>query len=99
MTKLEKVIQGLEHCYVDNCTEGGKCPYYGEEYCLNTLMYDAMEVLKERKPEETRLVRHLSSRPKIYADLLLHCEKCGGTVDYEDRPKYCPCCGRKVKWE
>lgn len=49
-SKLEKVIQGLECCYVDNCSEESKCPYYREEYCLNTLMYDALKLLKEQEP-------------------------------------------------
>ena len=47
---------------------------------------------------ETRLLRHFS-RPNVYADLWLHCEKCGEKVNDNWRPKYCPGCGRAVKWE
>ena len=47
--------------------------------------------------DETRLVRNYS-RPGVYADLWLHCEKCGGMVDDRYTPKYCPECGRKVAW-
>ena len=47
--------------------------------------------------DETRLVRHYS-RPGVYADLWLHCEKCGGMIDDRYKPKYCPECGRKVAW-
>ena len=49
MTQSEKVIKGLERCFVDNCSEGSRCPFYSEEYCLNTLMYDALKLLKERE--------------------------------------------------
>ena len=54
--------------------------------------------LKAQEPDETRLVRHYS-RPNVYADLWLHCEKCGGRVDDRYKPKFCPECGRAVKWE
>lgn len=58
----------------------------------------ALALLKAREPDETRLVRHYS-RPNVYADLWLHCEKCGGRVDDRYKPKFCPECGRKVNWE
>lgn len=48
------------------------------------------------EPQETRFV-HRYSRPGVYADLLLHCEKCDGTIEKYATPKYCPWCGRKVK--
>lgn len=59
---------------------------------------DALELLKVYEPDETRLVRRYS-RPNVYADLWLHCEKCGGRVDNRYKPKFCPECGRKVKWD
>lgn len=78
---------------------------------LSKLSYDAKDIirtaqerwcdtcdLKEQEPQETRLVRHYS-RPGVYADLWLHCEKCGGRSDNNYKPKYCPECGRKVKWD
>lgn len=49
MTKFENVIAGLQRCCVDNCTAGSKCPYYSEKDCLTTLLYDALELLKERE--------------------------------------------------
>ena len=60
--------------------------------------YCADRLLKAQEPDETRLVRHYS-RPNVYADLWLHCEKCGGRVDDRYKPKFCPECGRKVNWE
>ena len=61
---------------------------------------DAIALLQEQKPDETRLVHHYS-RPGVYADLWLYCEKCGGKIDdgRPHRPKFCPECGREVKWE
>lgn len=59
---------------------------------------DAITLLKTQDSDETRLVRHYS-RPNVYADLWLHCEKCGGRVDDRYKPKFCPECGRKVNWE
>ena len=53
-------------------------------------------------PKETVFIRHYS-RPKVFADLWLHCEKCGGRIDDHIRDyKFCPYCGRKVlkiEWE
>ena len=113
MTDREKVIKGLE-CCIPYESEGNEhlciydddynpnCPYRGTgSYgvsCMTKLMRDALALLKAREPDETRLVRHYS-RPNVYADLWLHCEKCGGRVDDRYKPKFCPECGRKVNWE
>lgn len=50
MTKLEKVIAGLQRCCVDNCTGGSKCPYNNNSYvdCVTALLYDALDVVEER---------------------------------------------------
>lgn len=53
----------------------------------------AITLLRE---QETHLVHHYS-RPGVYADLWLYCEVCGGKVDGNSYPKFCPNCGRKVK--
>lgn len=99
MPDREKVIQWLEICSTIGCKEG--CPYKHEGLvykadCQDELMRDALVLLKYDK--ETRFVRHYS-RPNVYADLWLHCEKCGGRTEDNQRPKYCPNCGRKVKWD
>jgi len=87
----EKVIKGLEQFKADF-----------KPFCGNKSDWarvdDALALLKEQEPQETRLVRHYS-RPGVYADLWLHCEKCGGKIgDGPYRPRYCPECGRKVNW-
>ena len=37
---------------------------------------DALTLIREQAPEETRFVRRYS-RPGVFADLWLHCEECG----------------------
>ena len=98
--KREKVIKGLGCCITNgiapDCEE---CPYAerdGTCVMLDPMLRDALELLKAE--DETRLVMHFS-RPNVYADLWQHCEKCGEKVDTRWHPKYCPGCGRKVKWE
>ena len=91
MLDREKVIKGLEQFKADF-----------KPFCGNKSDWarvdDALALLKEQEPQETRLVRHYS-RPGVYADLWLHCEKCGGKIgDGPYRPRYCPECGRKVNW-
>lgn len=90
-----KVMKGLIACSTpwDDCDA---CPYFDpmkESGCSSAMMGDALALLQD---QETRLVRHYS-RPGVYADLWLHCEKCGGRIDDRYMPKYCPDCGRKVK--
>ena len=43
----DKVIKGLECCHVNVSCEG--CPYDGVEYCLDTVMHDALALLKEQE--------------------------------------------------
>jgi rubrerythrin len=94
MADREKVIKGLKCCseIKEKCDD---CPYSGVLRCMMVLKRDALELLKAQ--DETRLIYHYS-RPNVYADLWLHCEKCGEKVDNKWRPKYCPGCGRAVKW-
>jgi hypothetical protein len=62
MEKLDKVIAGLECCgeaneIVNVCLEG--CPYYGErdgdKVCMDMLMEDALDLLKELSSDNQRL--------------------------------------------
>ena len=51
MTKLEKVIKGLE-CCMSNCVDCNNCPYDYCEDCQNGYegcMKDALELLKNQK--------------------------------------------------
>ena len=96
----EKVIKGLECCIECGAEVCTGCPYCadlnaGRWHCRD-LRKDALALLKAQ--DETRLVRHFC-RPNVYADLWQHCEKCGEKVDLGWHPKYCPGCGRAVKWD
>lgn len=107
-----KLIDAMTLCANGElCVLRGKyhtCPYSPlgkpESYdCCTAVIADALELIREQEPqetrlEETRLVRHYS-RPGVYADLWLHCEKCGGKIDDRYKSKHCPDCGRKVKWD
>ena len=64
MTKVEKVIKGLEH-HKSECEKGDViCPYFDDDMCSYTLSSDALELLKERQwvsvkdrlPENNRFV-------------------------------------------
>ena len=91
----EKVINGLEHCMegVVGCQK--RCPYKRDFACRSELARDALALLREQEAVEPKRV--LGVLPDWY-----HCGVCG--VDMLDtgdgyRPKYCPQCGRAVKWE
>ena len=96
MTEREKVIKWLREIK-EWVAEPNGVGSIETDIVLNAVN-GALALLKAQEPDETRLVRHYS-RPNVYADLWLHCEKCGGVVDDIYRPKFCPECGRKVKWE
>ena len=50
MTKLEKVMQGLECCKTERCSECPyECPYTRESECLETLIVDALDLLRAQQ--------------------------------------------------
>lgn len=92
MDAREKALELVQKCLDD-------WPYAAIRVVdIMTRLEQVKVLLKAQEPDETRLVRHYS-RPNVYADLWLHCEKCGGRVDDRYKPKFCPECGKKVKWE
>lgn len=104
MADVENVIYAIERCTChvpDACRD---CPYdAGHPYneCVEMLLKDVLELLREQeavKPIE----------PIYQGDDSYVCENCGETVGWEEiecygigkiRYKYCPGCGRAVKWE
>lgn len=48
--KWEKVIKGLERCIVDVYDEPCNCPYDGDGGCINSLICDALALLKAQEP-------------------------------------------------
>lgn len=96
--KVIKVIEGLEHCIVDN-NEPCNCPYDGDGGCIGSLMRDALALLKAQEAVEP-------TEPD--EDNMRYCGACGSPVGYEvlEAPgieyvqySYCQNCGRKVRWE
>ena len=91
MPDRKRTIHGLESCSTrGNCRERG-CPYFEDENCTTSLSADALALLRE---QETTWIRE--------EDRVNHwrCEKCGFVEGITSRfHKYCPNCGRKVKWE
>ena len=85
MFSREKIIKGLECCADDySCHD---CPYRPIPVCSQILADNALELLKQQEP----------ITPIIVCDEY-ECGECR----YELKPNehtYCPCCGRKVKWE
>lgn len=85
---------GLKNAYDYQCRKcGARTPTANSKK-------DARAAAMRRFTPTTRTTRllHKYSRPKVYADLWLHCEKCNGLVgnEYKRRYKYCPECGLKV---
>ena len=106
MTDLKKVIRGLECCtaMIKRCCPcPTECPYY--EKCMAEIshlffdvMHDALELLKAQEP-----VKAVADGEDSYM-----CNNCGtviGWVEWESggieevKYKFCPECGRAVKWE
>ena len=99
MTSYEETVANLKEAYAILC--GGSEHYVGlsaySAFRCQCAVKDALELLKE---QETRSVNN--------GDDTYVCGECGETVGWEElsvggiyktRYKYCPECGRAVKWE
>ena len=110
MADREKVIHALK-CYA---TRGFvaciKCPYYPDvEYdddmevriCEEELAEDALALLKEQEEGVVPIIS--TTEQKKFADRIgfavseFWCGKCH--FNLIGRPKFCPNCGKKVKWD
>lgn len=100
MIDREKVIRGLEHCIECECNSD--CPYYGScgEAGAPPVLYDALDVLKEQDEGIAPIVS--TTKQKEFADRIglavsdFWCGECH--FNLVGHPKFCPNCGRKVKW-
>lgn len=110
MAKLGKVIKGLECCKTmdNNCVS---CPYFDTDaerigrallavtgrnedemdyYCCMALHRDALALLKAQEPIP---VKRIDGKRN-------HFLKCGGcNANLTSGMKFCPQCGRLVKWD
>lgn len=62
MADREKVIKGLEYCCASekNRCEANSCPYWESEICcIDEMLADALELLKEQGEEISRLKSEL----------------------------------------
>ena len=104
MTDRKKVIKGLEYCITHyNCRDNRKsdCPYLDlcepiKDATGNTLMRDALALLKEQEAVTYKVVK---AGEKSYPFYDLVCTGCGNKTGMRMDWKYCPGCGRSVKWE
>ena len=95
MTDREKVIKAVEHCkdnqHVNDCNT---CDYGGKTgmFCIR-MIDDILTLLKEQEP--------IPCGEKIKAgDIVLVFYECGYCKNAIRKPwRYCPFCGKKVKWD
>ena len=61
MDKLEKVIKGLTQCTMEGIPDERceNCPYFFCMPCINTLMADALELLKEQQEQKEKWIRDI----------------------------------------
>ena len=95
MADREKVLKALEHHKETAVCNG--CPYAGDDDTPqgNCPVYDdTIALLQEQDAIEP--VPEPADQPAMW-----FCGKCGDFIAdaNEYRPKYCPECGRAVKWD
>lgn len=108
MADVENVIYAIERCTChvpDACRD---CPYdAGHPYneCVEMLLKNAMELLKEQEQKHGRWVRLTGMAPPEYHGHRI-CSICECFAPYdplhmgrEILPKYCPGCGAKMEGE
>ena len=107
MTDKEKVINGLEcHLAITNDSLGTvhscqDCSYSGELNCSTQLIANALELLKEQdavepiRSNESWYCGHCFER---VGEMRAYANATGAAGIQKVRHKYCPECGRKVKW-
>ena len=90
MIDREKVIKGLEHCANEADCRG--CVYQEQmkgRFDGCDCMREALTLLKEQEPVKP-------TYEDFFGNRIARCGKCNG---YIVRYKYCPGCGKAVKWE
>jgi len=92
MTDREKVIKGLECCVAVNC--GQACPYATVGGCQVQVLRDAVALLKEQEPVDV-IVEPLDDTRYIFCGACRCMLAQGKPKGY----KFCPWCGRAVKWD
>lgn len=108
MVNREKVLHGLNSCGfcdgVPNICEVTECPYRGNKgWCVHELAHDAGMLISELMEEQDAV-----GPTEPDEDNMKYCGACGSPVGYEVletsgieyvQYRYCPNCGRAVKWK
>ena len=100
MADREKVMKGLQCLsspYAQDMT-GRDCENckYDNASCFLDITADALALLKEQEPVQFKVTRQDKSYP--FWDTV--CTGCGyETSTVKDFWKYCPVCGKPVKWK
>lgn len=106
MADKAKAIRGLEACALDlRSVHCANCPYLTDDAddasCITTLMRDALILLKEQR--EGSVPIKSTTVQKEFADrvgLVVPDFWCGAChFNLVGHPKFCPNCGKKVKWD
>lgn len=93
--KREDVLHGLKWCLVPyHAYLCEKCSYFehGHYECVNHLMRDAYELLKNQGP---KMVKRWNTKER--SPYCPNVEECGRPL--EEGQKYFIFCGQKIKWE
>ena len=97
MAVKDRVIYDLERCVCkvpDACTD---CSKRREGLvpleCMEELMKDALELLKEQEPKPVEL------HTNAYGTRFYFCPKCKRELFHTRNLNFCEKCGQAVKWE
>lgn len=92
MPDREKIIRGLE-CLITNEVDCDGCPYNEGENssCLRNIAKDALELLKEQKPETTD---YIWTCPYCDGQLIIKAKKVNKV--YGTSFDVCPVCGKRL---
>lgn len=96
MPDREKVIHAIERCTChvpDACRDCGYDAGHPYNECVELLLKDALELLKEQ--EAVTPIKARQGRNEYYSYFL--CPVCKNDITFHQ--SYCEDCGRKMKWE
>jgi len=88
MVDPKRLIESMELCMGAE-RDCHKCMYCETENdCRDSMIYDAVELLKEQEPAKV-----VDGRPRCRFE----CGNCG--TEFAFVYNYCPSCGKAVKWD
>ena len=103
MANLEKVINGINRCTChvpDACRDCGYDAGQPYNVCVESLLKDTLELLKTQEPVEPEK-REWPYGVYGASKYEYKCGACGCCLVNNEKwqTKYCPECGRAVKWD